>query len=83
MEVTMTDLDSTEREDPKLQADPVLILSDGKATRGQKWFVGIAAIVTVLGTLYGLVHQNGETPRRTAILAVSGAVLPQTTGQAR
>ena len=79
----MTDRDSMEREDAKLQADPVLILSDGRATSGQKWFIGIAAIVIVLGTLYGLVHQPGKTPRSAAIFAVSGAVLPETVGQAR
>ena len=78
----MTDPDSAEREDPSLQAEPVLILSDGRATFGQKLFSGIAAIVIVLGSLYGLVHQRGETPRNTAMSAVSGAVLPETVGQA-
>ncbi len=76
----MKDPDS-EREDPRLQADPVLILSDGQATFGQILFSGIAATVVVLGMLYGLVHQRGEMPR--AMVAVSGAVLPETMGQAK
>jgi hypothetical protein len=62
-------------EDPSLQADPVLTLSGGRATFGQKLFSGIAATVVVLGTLYGLVHQ-GEAPRNTAIFAVADAGLP-------
>ncbi len=73
----MADLD---REDPRMQVDPVLSLSDGRATFGQKLFCGMAAIVVVLGTLYGLV-QHQQTPR--AILAVAGAVLPETVGQAK
>jgi hypothetical protein len=83
MKVTMTELDLTNREDPRLQADPVLILSDGRATFGQKLFCGIAAIVVVLGTLYGLVQQHGETPQSRTILAISGAVLPETVGHAK
>ena len=79
----MTDPDSTEQEDPRLQVDPVLTLSGGRATSGQKLFGGIAAIVVVLGTLYGLLHQRGETPRSTATFAISGAVLPHTVGQAK
>ncbi len=79
----MTDLNSTEREDRKLQADPVLILSDGRATFGQKLFSVIAATAVVLGTLYGLAHQHGKTPRNSAVYAVDGAVLPGTVGQAR
>lgn len=78
----MTDSDSTGREDPRLQADPVLTLSDGRATFGQKLFSVIAAIVVVLGTLYGLVHQ-GETPRSTAIFVVSGEVMPDMMGQSK
>lgn len=77
----MTESDSTE--DTRLQVDPVLTLSGGRATFGQKLFGGIVAIVVVLGTLYGLVHQGGEMPRTAAILAVDGAVLPNTVGQAR
>jgi hypothetical protein len=76
MEATMANVDATKREDPRLQADPVLILSDGRATFGQKLFAGIAAIVVVAGTLYGLAHQRGETQRGKTILAVSGLVLP-------
>jgi hypothetical protein len=57
MEVTMAELYSTNREDPKLQADPVLrCLGDGRATFGPELFCGIAAIFIVLGTLYALVH---------------------------
>lgn len=78
----MIEPDSTEREDPRFQADPVLIFSDGRATLGQKLFISIAAIVVVLGTMYGLVHQpGGATPRTT--FAVSGEVLPATVGQAK
>lgn len=81
MEVTMTEPDSTEQENPRLQADPVLILSEGRTTFGRNLFTGIVATVVVLGTLYGLVHQRGETPRSRTIFAVSGAVLPETVGQ--
>jgi hypothetical protein len=83
MEVTMTKPDSTEQEDPRLQVDPVLTLSGGPASFGQKLFGGIAAIAVVLGTLYGLVHQRGETAQSTATFVVSGAVLPETGGQAK
>jgi hypothetical protein len=78
----MANMDSKPREDPRLQADPVLTLSGGRAAFGQKLFVSIAAIVVVLGTLYGLVHLGGS-PRSTAIVAGSGAVLPDTVGQAK
>ena len=77
----MTDRDSTEREDPRLQADPVLSLSGGQATFGQKLFSVIAAAVVVLGVLYGLVHQHGGTPQ--AMIAASGTVLPETMGPAK
>jgi len=77
----MTEPDLTE--DSRLQVDPVLTFSGGRATVGQKIFGGIVAIVVVLGTLYGLTHQRGEMPRSAAILAVDGAVLPETVGQAR
>jgi hypothetical protein len=80
-EATMTD--PMEQEDPNLQVDPVLTLSGGPATFGQKLFGGIAAIVVVLGTLYGLLHQRGEMPRSTATFAISGSVLPETVGQAK
>jgi hypothetical protein len=57
METTMTEPGFTNREDPNLQADPVLSLSDDRrATFGQKLFWGAAAIVVVLSVLYGLVH---------------------------
>jgi hypothetical protein len=72
MEVTMTEPDSTERENPTLQVDPVLTLSGGQMTFGQKLICGIVAIVVVLGTLYGLVHQRGEMRQSPAILAVYG-----------
>jgi hypothetical protein len=79
MEVTMINQNLTEREDPNLQAYPVLIFSDdGRATFGQKLFGGIAAIVVVLGTAYGLVHQRGEITQSRTISAVDGAVLPET-----
>jgi len=71
----MADLDLTEREDPKLQADPLLVFSDGRASFGQKLFTGITVIVVVLGTLYGLTHQR-DTQQDKAVLAVSGLVLP-------
>jgi hypothetical protein len=83
MEVNMTEPASTEREDPRLQVDPVLTLSGGQMTFGQKLICGIVAIVVVLGTLYGIVHQRGQMPQSAAILAVDGAVLPQTVGRAR
>ncbi len=73
----MTDPD---REDPWMQVDPVLILSDGRATFGQKLVIGIAAIVVVLGTLYGLVHQQTSP---TFLTVASNTVLPETVGQAK
>jgi len=79
----MTEPDSTQQEDLRLQVDPVLILCEGRATFGRKLFTGIVAFVVVVGTLYGLVHQRGETPRSRTIFAASGAVLPGTVGQAR
>ncbi len=79
----MTEHDSPQQEDPRLQADPVLILCEGRATFGRKLFTAIVAIVVVLGTLYGLVHQRGETPRSRTILAATGAVIPGTVGQAK
>jgi hypothetical protein len=75
MEVTMTEPDSTGREDPRLQADPVLALSGGQTTFGQKLIWGTVTIVVVLGTLYGLAHQRGEMPQSAAILAVDDALL--------
>jgi hypothetical protein len=79
--VIMAESQSMDREDPRLQADPVLCLSDGRATLGQKLFSGIVAIIVVMGTVYGLVHQRGEVPRRTTMMAVSGATVPTTVGQ--
>lgn len=82
MKVAMTEPDLTNREDPNLQADPVLCLSDDtRATFGQKLFAGVVAIVVVLGTLYGLLYQGGEMSRHSTPLAVSGAVPPSTVGQ--
>lgn len=79
----MTEPDLTSREDPNLQADPVLCLGDDtRATFGQKLFAGIVAIVVVLGTLYGLLYQGGTPPHSTT-LAVSGAVPSSTVGQAQ
>jgi hypothetical protein len=83
LEATMTNPDSTEQEDPRLQVDPVLTLSGGRATFGQKLFGGIAAIIVLLGTLYGLLHSRSEMSRSTAIFAISGAVLPETVGQTK
>jgi hypothetical protein len=79
----MTNPDLTEQENPRLQVDPVLTLSGKRATFGQKLFGGIAAVVVVLETLYGLVHQRGETTQSTATFVVSGAVLPETVGLAK
>lgn len=80
----MTEPDLTSREDPNLQADPVLCLSDDtRATFGQKLFGGIVAIAVVLVTLYGLLNQGGEAPRNSTTLAVSGAVPSGTVGQAK
>ncbi len=79
----MTDPDSAEREDPRLQADPLLTLSDGQATVGQELFVSIAAAVVVLGTLYGVVHQGGDMLRHATVFQIAGAVLPDTVGQGR
>ena len=66
-----------------MQVDPVLTLSGGRATFGQKLFGGIAAIIVLLGMLYGLLHPRSEMPRSTAIFAISGAVLPETVGQTK
>jgi hypothetical protein len=82
MEVTMTEPDSTEQENPRLQSDAALILCEGRATFGRKLLTGIVAIIVVLGTLYGILHQRGETPR-SRMMAVSSAVLPDTMGQAK
>ncbi len=79
----MTDPDSAEREDPRLQADPLLTLSDGQATVGQELFASIATIVVVLATLYGLVHQGGAMFRSATVFQIAGAVLPDTVGQPR
>ena len=80
----MTEPDLTNREDPNLQADPVLCLSDdSRATFGQKLLGGIVAIAVVLGTLYGLVYQGGESPQHSTTLAISGAVPPSTVGQSQ
>ena len=76
----MANLDSTQREDLRLQADPVLKLSDGPATFGLRLFASIAAVVVVLGTLYGLVHQGGSPPSPAIF---SGAAMPDTIGQAK
>lgn len=53
----MTEPDSMEQENPKLQSDPALILSEGRATFGRKLLTGVVVIIVVLGTLYGLLHQ--------------------------
>ncbi len=67
--------DSTEREDPRLNADPMLMFSDGRANSGQKLFIVAAVTLAVLGTIYGITHGFGEAPRATAVTAHSGAVL--------
>lgn len=80
----MSEPQSTNREDPNLQADPVLCLSDdSRATFGQKLLGGIVGIAVVLGTLYGLVYQGAQTPERSTTLAISGATPPSTVGQAQ
>jgi hypothetical protein len=78
----MTEPDSTEQENPRLQSDPALILCEGRATFGRKLLTGVVAIIVVLGTLYGILNQRGETPRART-MAVSSAVLPATMGQAK
>lgn len=79
----MTNPDPAEREDPRLQADPVLSLTCGQVTLGKKLFGSIATAVIVLGTLYGLVHQGGDMLPRPTLVHIAGAVLPDTVGQAR
>ena len=59
----MAEQDSTEQENPGLQIDPALILSEGRATFERKLLTGIVATIVVMGTLYGLVHQRGEGPQ--------------------
>lgn len=51
MEMTMTEPDSTEQENPRLQSDPALILSERRATFGRKLLTGVVATIVVLGTL--------------------------------
>ncbi len=72
----MADLDSTLQEDPRLQADPVLILCEGRATFGRKLFTSVVATGVIVGTLYGLFHQRGETSRSMTAFAVPVLVLP-------
>jgi hypothetical protein len=83
MEATMTEPDATEQDDVRLQVDPVLTLSGGTATVGQKLFGAIVAIAAVAGTLYGLTHQRGDVSRSVAISAIDGAFVPRTLGPAR
>jgi len=78
----MIEPDSTEQENPRLQSDPALFLSEGRATFGRKLLTGVVAIIVVLGTLYGLLHQRSETPQ-SRTMADSSAVLPETMGQAK
>ena len=67
--------DSSEREDPRLNADPILMFSVGRANFGQELFIVVAVVLAVLGTLYGITHGFGEAPRHTSVQAHSGAVL--------
>jgi hypothetical protein len=49
--------------DARLQADPELDLSEGRATTGQIVLTGVAAAAIVVTVLYGLTHQRNETHR--------------------
>lgn len=71
----MTYSDSSEREDPRLNADPMLMFSEGRANFGQEMFIVVAVVLAVLGTLYGMTHGFGQAPRHTTVQAHSGAVL--------
>ncbi len=68
--------DAREREDPRLNADPILAFSDGRANFGQELFIVVTVTLAILGTLYGITHGFGHAPRTTTVLAHSGAVVP-------
>src|SRR5262245_47982197 len=66
-------------EDRRLQADPELDLSEGRASMVQKSFTAIAAIAVIVLVLYGLTHQRDETQQETATAPTtqtSGAAPP-------
>jgi len=63
-------------EESRLQADPELDQSEGRATPAQKAFTAIAAIAVITLVLYGLTHQRDETQE------TASAPATQTTGAA-
>ena len=52
----MTHTDLTELDDRRLQADPILDLSGGRASRGLVVASIIAALVIIATTMYALVY---------------------------
>jgi hypothetical protein len=75
--MAMTDPDvKAVEQDRRLQADPELDMSGGRAAPWQTLFAAIAAIAIIVVTLYGLTHQRDET-RETA-----GGPASKTTGAA-
>lgn len=72
----MTQLDPN-TEDARLQADPELQVSEGRAKPAQIVLTAIGALAIIVLVLYGLNHQRDETERTTA-----SAPATETTGAA-
>src|SRR5262245_37091066 len=72
--------DPAVEQDRRLQADPELELSAGRANWAQIVAAAVAAAVVVVVTLYGLTHQRDEGPSTasTAAPATTGAAPPAT-----